>query len=334
MFTGYLLPYIVSLYTWYTSHEHTNYEPTIPPFFQVLPSTRVISIGLIRIRHATAPSKRMSWWWRQPSFWLWLVIRGHFWVRLVMNSMASTGEQIVTLSGLVGEMSPAGDELYLSSCFSWTYHWESLPHMHHPILELFLVYVLDTRWNPSTTCTGKSSNGSILIIHKSQQGMETRAFKVIHGWDFFNLHALWKCRFFSHFLQITSFAGHTPMLWLGLFLHLEHFVCLERPLPRPVSVLTALLDVFTVSIGICFVSSLSPWRKTCCLWTVSDCRIIVTALSRVDQHPTVAVLTICNSECLLLVCLESIHHSHNVQPGHTHHWWMMLLILHLLGVLG
>ena len=27
-FFGYLLPYIVSLYTWYTSHEHTNYGPT------------------------------------------------------------------------------------------------------------------------------------------------------------------------------------------------------------------------------------------------------------------------------------------------------------------
>ena len=42
-----------------------------------------------------------------------------------------------------------------------------------------------------------------------------------------------------------------------------------------------------------------------------------------DQHPTAAVLMIFYRECLVPVCLKSIHHAsphtHNVQPGHTHH---------------
>ena len=51
---------------------------------------------------------------------------------------------------------------------------------------------------------------------------------------FFDLHARWKCPFFSHILQVTSFARHTPMSWLGLFPHCEHLVCLDPPLPQPV----------------------------------------------------------------------------------------------------
>ena len=57
-----------------------------------------------------------------------------------------------------------------------------------------------------------------------------------------------------------------------------------------------------------------------------------------DQHSTVAGLTIYYRECMLPVCLKSIHHvslhSHNVHPVYTHHWWMMLLIVPLLGALG
>ena len=68
---------------------------------------------------------------------------------------------------------------------------------------------------------------------------------------FFDLHTCWKCSFFPHFLQIASFAGHTPISWLGHFLQLEHIVCLDGPLPRPVSdvFLPGLLDEFTASIG-------------------------------------------------------------------------------------
>ena len=86
---------------------------------------------------------------------------------------------------------------------------------------------------------------------------------------------------FLYFLQIASFAEHTPISWLGLFPHFEHIVCLDSPLPQPVSdvFLPGLLDVFTASIGNRLV--LLPQRKTCCWWTVSDCRIHITALSRV-----------------------------------------------------
>ena len=52
---------------------------------------------------------------------------------------------------------------------------------------------------------------------------------------FFDLHACWKCLFFPHFLQIVSFAGHISMSMLGLFPYLEHIVCLDGQLPRPVS---------------------------------------------------------------------------------------------------
>ena len=67
---------------------------------------------------------------------------------------------------------------------------------------------------------------------------------------FFDLHTRWKCLFFPHFLQIASFAGHTSMLWIGPFPHLQQFVCLEWPLPRPVSdkFVPGLLDFFIASL--------------------------------------------------------------------------------------
>ena len=80
-------------------------------------------------------------------------------------------------------------------------------------------------------------------------------------------------------------AGHTLMLWLGLFAYLEHIICLDWSLPRTVSdvFLPYLLHVFTISIGICLVST--PPRKTCCRWTISDCQIHVhvTAFSRMKS---------------------------------------------------
>ena len=72
-----------------------------------------------------------------------------------------------------------------------------------------------------------------------------------------HVHACWKCPFLQHFLQIAPFTEHTSMPWLGLFPHLEQFICLDWPLPLPVSdiFLPSLLNVFTVSIGDCLVSS-------------------------------------------------------------------------------
>ena len=66
------------------SHNHTNYNP-LHPFFQVLPGTRVITFRIIC--HTIAPNSRgMSWWWRRPTSWLWLVIRGCFWVTTLWSS--------------------------------------------------------------------------------------------------------------------------------------------------------------------------------------------------------------------------------------------------------
>ena len=120
---------------------------------------------------------------------------------------------------------------------------------------------------------------------------------------FFNLHICWKCLFFPNFLQIMPFAGYTWMSWLGLFQHLGHFVCWDWQLPRSVhdTFLTGLLDILTVSIGICLV--LPPWGQTCWWWTVSSCRSIVTAYPGWDQCPPLAVPTICYYECLLSFCL-------------------------------
>ena len=71
------------------------------------------------------------------------------------------------------------------------------------------------------------------------------------------------------------------MSWLGLFPHLERFICWDWSLPWPVSdvFLTGLLDIFTAPIGNCFASLL--WSKACCWWTISICRLLVTAFSRV-----------------------------------------------------
>ena len=111
---------------------------------------------------------------------------------------------------------------------------------------------------------------------------------------FFDLHARWKCPFFPYTctLQIASFAGHTPMWWLGHFAHLEHIVFLDGPLPRPMSetLLFGPFDVFAASVGNCLVSS--PWRKTCCWWTVSACRIHVKAFPDWDHHHSSAVVLI------------------------------------------
>ena len=57
----------------------------------------------------------MSWWWRQSSFWMRLVIRDHFWARVLTLVFQVIYPQ-------------RGYELYLS-CFFWTCHWESPSHM-------------------------------------------------------------------------------------------------------------------------------------------------------------------------------------------------------------
>ena len=45
------------------------------------------------------------------------------------------------------------------------------PGINHPILELFPVHVLDTKWNPPTTCTGKGSNvSSLIFMSRSSRG--------------------------------------------------------------------------------------------------------------------------------------------------------------------
>ena len=154
--------------------------------------------------------------------------------------------------------------------------------------------------------------------------------------SFFDLHVCCKCPFFPHFLQITPFAGHTSMSWLGRFLHLEQFAGREWPLPRPVSdvFLTGLFDIFTALIGVCLVSS--PWRKTCCQWTISNCQIIDTALLRVRSASSCSCSDNLSSRlpCTSLSWINSSRnpYSHSFWPGPTCHWWMTLLILHLLSV--
>ena len=59
----------------------------------------------------TAPSKGMSSWWWQPSFWLWLVIRGHFWVRL-MTLWSSRWD---IFSGEMNYISPVSPERTIGS---------------------------------------------------------------------------------------------------------------------------------------------------------------------------------------------------------------------------
>ena len=93
-----------------------------------------------------------------------------------------------------------------------------------------------------------------------------------------SFHMLWKlCLLLDIYSNVVA----------GLFPHLEHIIFLDGPLSRPVFdvFLSGLLDVFTASIGNCFASS--PRRKTCCLWTFSDCWIHVTAFSSVRSAPSI-----------------------------------------------
>ena len=116
---------------------------------------------------------------------------------------------------------------------------------------------VDQPFNQSVT-----DHGSLLSKITPKNLLSVRSGDCFKDEIFFDLHTHWKCPFFPHTLEIASFAGHTPMSWLGLFPHLEHIVCLDKPLLQPVFDILGFLDVFTASIGNCLVSSLQ--RKTCC----------------------------------------------------------------------